>query len=238
MRLADVLTWTDFNFPDAEREYRRTLELDPNDSMARVFYGHVLLILGRPGEAMPQIDRAVAIDPLDVGVRVQCAFALVFARRYNEALAQANEVLRMQPGHAGAIAVIYYAGHMKQQFADVVTAAATIYEWRGRQDLAQALKKDYAESGYARALRQAADVELAKYGGEPGVPMDAAENYAMAGDRARALDMLERAYAEGEPNIVYIGVNPIFDPLRAEPLFQALLRKMNLPLDSPPPTSK
>ncbi len=58
---------------------------------------------------------------------------------------------------------------------------------------------------------------------------DAATNYAMAGDRARSLDWLEKAYAEQDPNMPYIGCFPIFDPLRAEPRFQALLRKMNLP---------
>jgi hypothetical protein len=59
--------------------------------------------------------------------------------------------------------------------------------------------------------------------------MDAASNCAMAGDLARALDLLERAYEEREPNMPYIGCHPMFDSLRAEPRFLALMRKMNLP---------
>ena len=62
--------------------------------------------------------------------------------------------------------------------------------------------------------------------------MDAASNYVMAGDNARALDWLEKAYAEREPNIPHISCMPTFDPLRAEPRFQALLRRMNLPQDN------
>jgi predicted Zn-dependent protease len=62
--LAGVLAYIDFNFPDAEREFERTLDLDPNEATARTAYANVLLILRRPDEAMPQIERAVAIDPL------------------------------------------------------------------------------------------------------------------------------------------------------------------------------
>jgi hypothetical protein len=59
--------------------------------------------------------------------------------------------------------------------------------------------------------------------------MNAANNYVMAGDNARALDWLEKAYAERDPNMTYISCMPFWDPLRAEPRFQALLRQMNLP---------
>jgi serine/threonine-protein kinase len=229
LRLAGLFSWTDFTFADAEREYKRTLDLDPNDPTARALYGHLLMNLGRPAEAIPQTERAVATDPLDVGSRVFHAFALFFARRYDEATAQARAALRLQPGHPGALGALVQTAHMKQQYADVVAAAATMYEATGRPDVAEALKKGYAEVGYAAAWRQATAVELAKYGDEPGVALDAAENYAIAVDRARALDLLERAYKERVPSITYIGCNPLFDPLRAEPRFQALLRKMNLP---------
>jgi hypothetical protein len=118
---------------------------------------------------------------------------------------------------------------MKHQYAEVIAAGAFLYEQVGRPDVAEAFKKGYAESGYAAALRQAADLELAKHAGEGGVAMDAAISYAMAGDRARALDWLEKAYAERDPFMVYIGCDPRFDSLRAEPRFQALLKRMGLP---------
>jgi serine/threonine-protein kinase len=229
LSLAALFTWTDFDFPAAEREFKRTLELDPNNSLARAFYGQLLLFLHRPNEAMPQVDRAVAIDPLDVNVRVQCAVALTLARRYDEALEQANQALRLQPGHSGALAWRFILLHMKQQYAEAVVAATAYYKSTGLADVAEALHKAYAESGYAAALRRATDVELAKHGGEPGVAIDAASNYAMAGDRARALDLLETAYAERDSQLPYIGSFPFFDLLRAEPRFQALLRRMNLP---------
>jgi len=229
LRLAGLYTWTDFNFPDAEREFKRTLELDPTDSTARALYAHVLIILGQRNEAIQHAERALAIDPLDVGNRVFCAFVLFFAHRYDEALTQASEVLRMQPGHPGALGAIVQSRHMKRQYAEAVAAATALYESTGRPDVAEALKKGYAELGYARAWQQATNLELANHAGEPGVAADAAENYVIAGDRERALDWLEKAYEERAPSMPYIGCNPLFDPLRSEPRFQALLRRMNLP---------
>ncbi len=229
--LGALFGWTDFNFAAAEREFKRTLELDPNDAQARASYSHALMILGRPGEGMSQIERAVAIDPLDVGVRVFYGVILYSARRYDEAVAQANEVLRLQPGHPGALGILYTALFMKHRYADAIKAQAAYYKAWGWPDVADALTKGYAESGYAVALRRATEVALATHGGEPGVAYEAAWNYTMAGDRARALDWLERAYADGNPSIPYNGVDPNFAPLRNEPRFQALLRKMNLPVD-------
>jgi len=99
----------------------------------------------------------------------------------------------------------------------------------GRPGVAEALKKGYAESGYAGAWRQANEAEPAKHRDEAGVAWDIGANYALAGDRVHALDWLEKAYAERDPGMPFISCNPIFDPLRAEPRFQALLRRMNLP---------
>ena len=227
--LGDMFAWTDFDFAAADREYKRALELDPNDAGSRATYSHILMILGRRDEAMQQIERAVAMDPLAEGLRLYYAAVLLGARRYDDALSQARLAVRAQPGNLPALGVLVVAAHMKREYADAIAANAACYEGMGRQDVAEVLKKGYAESGYAGALRQATEVELAKHGGEPGVAMDAANNYVMAGDNARALDWLEKAYAERNPSMTYVGCNPIYDPLRAEPRFQALLRQMNLP---------
>jgi TolB-like protein/Tfp pilus assembly protein PilF len=123
--LAGLLTWTDFDFPGGEREFRRAIELDPNDAQARASYAHVLLYLGRRGEGMAQIERAVAIDPFDVVVRVHYGFALLYARRYDEAMTQANEVQRLQPGHPQVVGIALYAQHLRQRYADAIAAGAT-----------------------------------------------------------------------------------------------------------------
>ena len=72
-------------------------------------------------------------------------------------------------------------------------------------------------------------MQLANHRDAAGVAEGVGAHYLMAGDRARALDWLETAYAERDPQMLYIGINPIFDPLRAEPRFQALVKTMGLP---------
>jgi eukaryotic-like serine/threonine-protein kinase len=227
--LASVRFLTDFKFLDADREFRRAIELDPNDPGDLALHSQVLLILGRPDEAMPQIERAVAIDPLNQLCRVWYGFNLHATGRLDEALAQFRGVLRLQPGNLAALSMIVQVAHIKEQYADAIAAATTFYEGMGWGDVAEALKKTFAESGHVAALRRAADVELAKHGSEGGVAFDAAGNYAMAGERARSLDWLEKANADRDPNMPYIGCYRIFDSLRAEPRFQALLRQMGLP---------
>jgi TolB-like protein/tRNA A-37 threonylcarbamoyl transferase component Bud32 len=227
--LADMFAWTDFDFAASERENRRALELDPNDPGTLMPYSDVLMILHRPDEAMPLIERAVAVDPLDEAVKYRFAASLLWARRYDEALAQARAAVRQHPGTPMTQIALVHTAHMKQQYAEAIAAAAVVYEGTGRRDVAEALKKGFAEAGYHGAWRRATDVEVAKYAGEPDVAWDAAVNYAMAGDDARALEWLEKAYAERYPAMPYISCHPLFDPLRAEPRFQALLRKMNLP---------
>jgi hypothetical protein len=93
----------------------------------------------------------------------------------------------------------------------------------------QALERGYAGRDYPGAWRRAAEVEAARHGKEPGAAFDIANCALFAGDTTHALDWLEKACDDRDPNMPYISCEPLFDPLRSEPRFQALLRRMNLP---------
>jgi tetratricopeptide (TPR) repeat protein len=132
----DVFAWTDFDFPAADREYKRDLELDPKDAGSRAAYSHILMIIGRRDEAMQQIERAVAMDPLAEGLRLYHAVVLLGARRYDDALSQARLAgsglaVRAQPGNLPALGVLVVAAHMKQQYAEAIAAGAAGYEGIG-----------------------------------------------------------------------------------------------------------
>jgi TolB-like protein len=229
--LAGVLAWTDFDWPGAEREYRRAIELDPADASSRRGYSHVLMILRRPEEAMAQINRAVDLDPLSVVTLSFYAIDLMCARRFDDAITQARAALVMQADEGVALTALLFSLHAKNRRDEVTATAAGIYAGPlfGWRDVGEALKRDYAKLGYTGALHAAADAEMAKHGSEPGTAFDAASNYVMTGDSARALDCLEQAYGQRDPNMPYVSCFPLYDPLRAEPRFQALLRQMNLP---------
>ena len=97
---------------------------------------------------------------------------------------------------------------------------------RSDRQLADALTQGYAEAGYRGAMRQVADALAARpfaRGRAPGF-------YVRAGENDRALDVLEQGLERRDPAMPYVGVQEIYEPLRSHPRFQALLRKMNLPI--------
>jgi TolB-like protein len=228
--LAALKTWHDWDLPGAAREWERAVELDPNFADGVAMYSHFLTIMGRTDEAMAQVDRALSLDPFNVTIHSFRAVDLYCARRYDEAILQARKALDMQPNAPVALGAFVLASHEEKQYDQVIAAASTFYA-RWAPDVKEALERGDAELGYAGAYRRATDIEASSHGEEPGAAFDISQNYLIAGETARALDWLEKAYQARDPNMPYIGCMPIFDPLRSEPRFQSLLRRMNLPVE-------
>jgi tetratricopeptide (TPR) repeat protein len=228
--LAALKTWHDWDLPGAGHEWERAVELDPNFADGVAMYSHFLTIMGRTDEAMAEIDRAVTLDPFNVTIQSFRAVDLYCARRYDEAIAQARKALRMQPDAPVALGALVLASHERKQHDEVIAVASTFYG-RWFPDVKEALERGYAEVGYAGAYHRAADIEASSHGEEPGAAFDISQNYLIAGDKVRALDWLEKAYQARDPNMPYLGCMPILGSLRSEPRFQALLRRMNLPVE-------
>src|SRR5262249_34680784 len=93
--LATAHTWYDWDWSGAEREFRRGLELNPNDALGRNWYGGYLSLLGRHDEAIAEHERAQRLDPLSLSVNANWTRALYWARRYDEAIAQARRTLEL-----------------------------------------------------------------------------------------------------------------------------------------------
>jgi len=229
--LAAIMTWHDWDLPGAGTEWDRALELNPNNPDALAMHSHYLMIMGRPDESMVQIRKALRLDPFNVIIQSFYAIDLYCGRRYDDTIVEARKALSMQPDAPVALSALGLSLHEKRQYGEVIAAAARLYaSWM--PDVKEALERGYAETGYVGAWRKAADVEEAKHGGEPGVANDLAQDYMMLGDKARALDWLERACDARDPNVPYIRCFPLFDPLRSEPRFQAVVRRLNLPDDA------
>jgi serine/threonine protein kinase/Tfp pilus assembly protein PilF len=231
--LAAILTWTDWDWEAAGREWEKSIELAPDDAAAHASYSLYLMIVGRRDEAMRQIERAVELDPVTPYVAAVYALDLAVARRYDDSIVQARRALRLEPNHPTASNVLVFALHGSGQHDEAIKAASRYYADRlpDAPDIREALERGYAEEGYAGAFRRAADVEVSRHVEVPGIAWDAAGNYILAGDTARALDWLEKAIAQHDPNAPFANCLPIWDPVRSDPRFQALLRKMNFPVD-------
>ncbi len=231
--LAVLRAWVDWDWAGAEREFKRAIELNPSSPDAPIYYSHFLMIMGRPDEAMPQARRALGLDPFNPLFHVLYAVDFLYIRRWDEAIAQARTALATAPDDAFANAVLWYAFRAKGMHKEAL-AAARVY-MKGLYDdraVDEALERGFAEAGYEEAMRRAAQPLIAHYHKSYVTPMDIASLYVEARETSRAVDWIEKGYEVRDQSTPYMGW-PVFDSLRSDSRFQALLRKMNLPAAAP-----
>ncbi len=226
--LANVVE-RDWDWSLAEREYRRAIELDPNLALAHLGYGYMLVLLRRPDEAWSELKTAQALDPISQVVGQTLAISLYDSRRYDEAFALAKQWLELYPD---SVAFHAWIGE--------------VYAQKGMEPLAAAEYLKVEELGGSSPSRIAALQNASRKSGlrgfwrtkialdeEPTSPRftayDVAYDYAVVGDRDHSLRWLEKAYAERDWRLIEVAVEPRFDPLRSDPRFQDLLRRLNLP---------
>ncbi len=230
--LATVRTWIDWDWDGARESWRRTLELNPNVANAQALYSHFLMIMGHGEEALNHSERAVVLDPFNPLVHSFHAFVLYSQRRYEEAIAAAKEALRIQPGFPIATNALWWIMHELKGMEKVTLEAAKACERVIFNDprIDAALDEGYAQGGYTEAMKRAAEALIARLPKAYSMPSDIAIFYAMAGEKDKALDWLEKGYEIHDPNVIYLGL-PTYDPIRSDPHFQNLLRRMNLPMN-------
>jgi TolB-like protein len=236
LALAVVSTWTEWDWDVAEGNWRRALELNPNNSLAHAYYAHFLAIMGRTDEAVEHADRSIELDPYNPLLKALYGMVLIFDRRYDDALAIAHESLELQPGSwvaGGVLQSAYIAKGMEEEALEPLKERVA----RDPERLA-AFERGLTEGGYEGAQLANGDLLAERYELAKGVPDAGTKRvflpwgiaccYLDAGDYQRAIDWLEEAYEVRDPGLTYIGM-PDFDPLRSDPRFQELVRRMGLP---------
>jgi serine/threonine protein kinase/TolB-like protein/Tfp pilus assembly protein PilF len=225
--LAAVYTWHDWNLSEAGLEWKRAFDLNPNYPDGLAMYSHFLMIRGRPDEAMAMIKRALDLDPFNVTIQVFFAADLLLARRVEEAIVECNKALAMQPGNPVALATLLFAYEAKGMDKETLATMRDYLRFYEVPDIDAEMDRGLAEGGYRGAMKRAADMLAARAQDYMAQPTDVAWLSVFAGDNSRALEWLERAYELRDPNLPYLRF-PAYDPLRTEPRFQELLRRMNL----------
>ena len=229
--LANIMAWGDWDWPGAEMEFKRAIELNPNFPDARIYYSHVLSITGRFDDAIAEAKRALELDPYNSLFQSLAAAVFLLAHRYDDAIAHARSAQRTNVDDIVAHNLLQVCFFMKGMYEEAFA------EWKamwniplyGNHDIAEALERGYAEAGFTGAMRQATEA-WSKVVYERSEPWYLALAYVMAGDNERALEWLEKGFEFHDPNMSYLGF-PSFDRLRTDPRFQDLLRRMNLPAD-------
>jgi eukaryotic-like serine/threonine-protein kinase len=224
LALARIQNW---DWAGSDAAFRRTFSLRPNFSSAQAYYSHLLNILGRPQLARGQMDRAIAQDPLNPLFRALDGVNRLFERRWDDAVAQAEIALRTAPDHPVALNALWLGLQEQRRFGEAAAAAAKYLASVAQPAAAAAVTRGFAGGDYRRAMRLGADALGARADSTVVIASDVATMYVAAGHNARALEWLERAYRTRDPNLPYLRL-PCFDPLRGNPRFEELMRKMRL----------
>lgn len=225
--LAAVSYYYEWDWEKAEEEYKRAIELSPNLVNARLIYAEFLSSMRRPEEARAEIKQALEIDPLNHFPQQMYGGYLLQVHRYDDAIAQFKKTLKMEPSFFVAHERLWVAFHQNGMDEEALREAKTYFIKQDMGEVADAIDKGYADGGYARAMRQAAEAleECAKRGHVLATRI--ALVYAHAKEIDRALEWLEKAYTDRETLLVYLGVDIQWDPLRDDPRFQELVSRMN-----------
>jgi TolB-like protein/Tfp pilus assembly protein PilF len=218
-----------WDWEGAEKAYLRAIELSPNFARARAYYSYFLFYMKRPEEAMAQIERALELDPFSALYRSIYAWDLMYARRYDKAVEHLEETLRTAPTGQMTLSALKSAYHLKGMHKKAMEVWKTWFNSRGEHEDLEALIRGYEEGGYYRALSSVAEMKVERRKTTFVSPWQIATLYTRAGKNEKALDWLEIAYEERDPNFSYICIDPIFDGLRDNPRFQELLQHLNLP---------
>ncbi len=227
--MAVVLGKYDYNWKDAESEFRKSIELNPDDAQSRYWYSEFLATTGRTDEALKEAARAHELDPFSPVIKANIGRILYFGRRFDEALKFFDESSKLEAAESKSkymMGLIYLQKKMYKAALEIfqklntendkaLTAAVTGYT--------------YAKTGRrAEALKILSDMQK-NNGGESFVPpQEKAIVLIGLGDRQKAIEYIRQAKEQHLSTLSSINVEPLYDDLRAEPEFSGIVRSMNL----------
>ncbi|HEX3741830.1 MAG TPA: winged helix-turn-helix domain-containing protein [Terriglobales bacterium] len=227
--LAVIAESYDYDWVTAEKEYRRAIQLNPNYATAHQWYAEYLAFQGRFDEALKESDIALGLDPLSLIIASDRGVILYFSRHYDQAIEQFHAVQELDPNFPRARMVIF-AYVEKGQYANAISE---IEKWR-RTDSnpwSWALEADIeGRAGHMtqarRALARMEEEMNRQQHMDPTVMSTVA--YLAVHDYDKALASLESAYSERSNALTALKVDPVYDAVRGEPRFQALMHQVGL----------
>jgi len=218
----------DYDWRDAEKEFRRAIQLGPQYATAHQWYAEFLSWEGRFEEAFAESDKARQLDPLSLIIASDYASILYNSRQYDSALKQCRSVLELDPNFDHARDSMIPSDLQLGRYDDAVDL---INRWADREEgpWMMAWKAAvYSRSGHAEEARRAlAKLEqISRSRTDRTVTLLIA--YSGTGQKERVIALLQNAYSEHSNAVLQIKVDPMYDPIRSDPRFEDLLRRVGL----------
>jgi TolB-like protein/Flp pilus assembly protein TadD len=227
--LGTTIFWHDWNWNEAENQYKRALDLNPNSADTHLFYAHLLSNTGRHAESLAEIKRARELDPFNPFFNALAGQFLLHAGKPDEALARLRDTFELAPGfwlpHAFAASVYIDKG----MFPEAIAEARRAGELSNGQTISVAYEGYALAKSGKRDEAQAALASLLKLSKERFVPpYHIALVYNGLGESDEALAWLERGFEQRDPKMAFLKVDPKWNNLRGVARFQDLIRRMGL----------
>lgn len=213
----------------AEAEFKRALALNPNYADAHIHYAQYLITRTRVEESLAEANRARELDPFSLDISVTRGYVLQMARRYPEAIEQLRSVITMDPNQYLAHWYLGQTYALNRQFVESIASSEKAVALSGRAPGAlSTLGMIYGLAGRKEEARQVLDellaLNLRRYVTAPTV----ANVYIGLGDKDQAFVWMEKAYQERSNALFYLKVWPPWDPIRSDPRYDDLLRRIGL----------
>jgi len=227
--LAFATMWYDYDFSTAEKEFERSIELNPRDATGHHFFGFYLGLMGRYEEGYTELKRAIRLDPHSGVIHCSLGFVYSCSRRFDQAIEELEKALELDPDSADAHGVLGYTYMYKSVHEPAIAELRKGVELsQGASIFLASLGEAYAAAGYRdeaqKTLEQLTEISKQRYV----MPYPVARIYLALGKKDEALRLLETAYAERAALMVFLKIDRL-DDLRSEPRFQELMRRMNFP---------
>jgi eukaryotic-like serine/threonine-protein kinase len=231
--LGVVLENYDWKWMEAEREFKRAIELNPNYSIAHHYYAGHLMLMGRHTEAIAEVKRAIGLDPLSPIINTFLGRAYYYARQYDQAIAQYRRTFEIVPNFAVASSFLVQAYEQEAMYEAAIaeSRSALIGDGQSPEKAAKIvaeLSSAYKASGARGYWQKRLDLAKKESKQHP-MSLEMAYIHSRLGQNEQAFAWLERAYEEHDMWLSTLKVEPKWDSLRSEPRFQDLVRRVGLP---------
>src|SRR6266508_3204520 len=221
----------EWKFKEAEAEFKEAIRLNPNSVSARLRFFEYLFDFQRAQEAHEQLERARELDPLSIQIAYYYAAVSWFERDFDRAIEQLQKTISMDPNNALAyqlLSAIFYQKKMPAQAFTAHDKANSLEGVFSDAEMAE-MRNAYETAGLSAYFRKENELRQKRLAeGKYQSPLNIALNYALAGDDSEALDWLERAVDEHTPWLPELKIDPMWDAVRSQPRFVALLKKIGL----------